>query len=59
MSVVVSLSVHFAKINYNVIYKIGTDVAEMSSRTALTWHVGLKTAFYTKNTKAKSSRSIL
>ena len=28
--------------------------SEMSSRTDLTWHIGMKTAFYTKNMQSKN-----
>ena len=33
---------------------MGTVSAEMSSWTALTWHIGMKTAFKIKNRKNKS-----
>ena len=29
------------------------SLLEMTSWTALTWHIGIKTAFYTKNIKSK------
>ena len=36
--------------------QIGTVFAEMSSWTALPWHIGIKKAFYTKYTKANIYR---